>query len=178
METYIPSRYELITSNQLLCGKRQSSDVEESQASQLIQNILGGVPGSDVRPGGPIRKVNVEDSVITESTESSSTGRNVSHYRLHGLAQTQSELGDQDTTNERAQKEINNGGRRPGLRDFANNRLDVPLDTLTKNTRAKGRRQEPQYPARSPVKEVGLYEMTLPALSYVSFLDQTTLQAR
>ncbi|KAK2466851.1 hypothetical protein APHAL10511_001109 [Amanita phalloides] len=111
-----------------------SSDVDESQATQLIQNVLAA-PDPSAPSSGAGHWNKPDDSVVVNesSADSSSIGcstRTLSHYHLHGLAQTQD-----DVLNEGSQKENINGGGRSDIRDAA-------VDRSTKITRTKGRRQD------------------------------------
>lgn len=128
-------------------GYIPSSDAEESQASQLVQNVLRG-PGSN--PSLPTHRTNGEYSVVNESVDSSATSRTTnapSQYRLHGLAETQPERDDKDTMNETSHKENIKGGSRQSTND-------EQVLPLAKNTRAQGRRQEKHYRSYSPTKEL------------------------
>lgn len=134
--------------------RRLSSDPEESQATQLIQNVLG-VSDPSTRSGSATHRNKPEDSLLNDSllADSSSTGRSThvpSRYHLHGLAQTQSQFDEEDGINQSSQKENINGGRGPDIRDYTGGR---PVDNPTK-TRTKGRRQDQLNQSHPRAKEV------------------------
>ncbi|KAF8623562.1 hypothetical protein AX15_006332 [Amanita polypyramis BW_CC] len=122
METYIPS-----------------SDLEESQATQLIQNVLGA-PDPIARLDSAIRRNMPEDNVLNDSSMgSSSVGRSThisTQYHLHGLGQTQSQVDDESGGTQEGSIDER------GMPEFTNGRLVPSSDYLTKITRTKGLRQE------------------------------------
>jgi hypothetical protein len=146
-------RHVSVVSMPVIYDRRLSSDPEESQATQLIQNVLG-VSDPSARSGGAAHWNKLEDSIVNDSlTDTSSTGRSTSRYHLHGLAQTQSQVDNEDGMNEGSQKENLNGGGRPDIRDDTGGRL-ARVDPAIKITRTKGHLQGQPNQSYTRTKEV------------------------
>lgn len=149
-------RHVFVVSMPAICDRRLSSDPEESQATQLIQNVLG-VSEPSARSGGAAHWNKLEDSIVNDSlTDSSSTGRSTSRYHLHGLAQTQSQVDNEDGMNEGSQKENLNGRGRPDIRDDTGGRLArvSSVDPAIKMARTKGHLQGQPNQSYTRTKEV------------------------
>lgn len=147
-------RHVFVVSMPAMYDRHRSSDPEESQATQLIQNVLG-VSDPSARSGGAAHWNKLEDSLVNDSlTDSSSTGRSISRYHLHGLAQTQSQVDNEDVMNEGSQKENLNGGGRSDIRDNTGGRPVSSVDPASKVTRTKGRRQDQPNQSYTRTKEV------------------------
>ena len=148
-------RHVFVVSMPAVYDRHLFSDPEESQATQLIQNVLG-VSDPSARSGGAAHWNKLaEDSLLNDSlTDSSSTGRSTSRYHLHGLAQTQSQVDNEDGMNEGSQKENLNGGGRPDIREDTGGRSAFPVDPAIKIARTKGRRQGQPNQSYTRTKEV------------------------
>ncbi|PFH54280.1 hypothetical protein AMATHDRAFT_53168 [Amanita thiersii Skay4041] len=118
-----------------------SSDTEDSQASQLIQNVLDHASSSslNVNRHTHLHSNNKHDSISNDSTaDSSLSSRNTlltSQYLSHGLAESQSHAFNQVEVDEGSQKE-----------NFTRDTFVSPSShpfSITKNPKSKARYQEP-----------------------------------